>query len=101
MSAAQEKPSLHDIAAMPYPRSVEAMRKHYNPQWGKGKDGELQTWKVRLEYSYRTDDVWTCEVQAVDEDDAIRIAEDEFDNKCSDASADDCKIDNATAKVAA
>lgn len=30
-----EKPSLAEIAAMPFPASLNAMRQHYNPDWGK------------------------------------------------------------------
>ena len=30
-----DKPSLHEIAAMPFPASVLAMQKHYDPTWGK------------------------------------------------------------------
>lgn len=28
-----ERPSLHDIAAMPFPASQSAMREHYDAQW--------------------------------------------------------------------
>lgn len=97
MSGAPAKPSLHDIAAMPYPASVHAMRSHYNPLWGKGKDGELTTWKVDLDYSYRVSETFSCEVEAVDEDEAIELAHDRFDNDCSDADEEDCEIDNSKA----
>jgi hypothetical protein len=71
-----EKPSLHDIAAMPYPASLEAMRKHYNPDWGKPvPDGEtLRTFKVRIEYSYRCDGDGVATVNAFTEEEAIDAA---------------------------
>lgn len=31
-------PSLHEVAAMPFPASLKAMREHYNPDWGRDRD---------------------------------------------------------------
>ena len=48
-----ERPSLHEIAAMPFPASRNAMREHYNPHWGKEvpEDGQKRKFKVQVEYS--------------------------------------------------
>lgn len=55
-------PSLHDIAAMPYPASLKAMREYYNPAWGKDRgDGELKTFTVEVEYSIRDQATITVE----------------------------------------
>lgn len=83
---------------MPFPASQEAMRKHYNPMWGRGADGELIKFKVNLEYSYRVSESWSCEVLAADEDEAVELAEDDFNAKCPGANAEHCEIGNSTAK---
>lgn len=99
-AVAATKPTLKEIAAMPYPASVQAMRQHYNPMWGRGKDGELQTFKVTLDYAYRVSDVFECEVEAVDEEDAIEVANLRFDEDCHDADEDDCEIVRSKAVLA-
>lgn len=73
-----DAPSLHEIAAMPFPASVEAMRKHYVPDWGKpvpdGAEGK-RAFKVRVEYDITISDDTIVEVFAFDEDEALELAE--------------------------
>src|SRR5690349_16430869 len=70
-------PSLHEIAAMPFPASVEAMRKHYNPEWGKPvSDKGLQRFKVEIEYEYSIRDRQMVTVDAFSEEEAIDKAAD-------------------------
>jgi hypothetical protein len=96
--ASAPKPSLHEIAAMPYPASLLAMREHYNHQWGRfDNEAELQTWKCRIHYSYRTEDVFECEVEAATEDEAEKLAEDAFD-RASDVPSHS-EIDDVCAQV--
>lgn len=91
MSLIEAKPTLHDIAAMPFPASRDAMRKHYNPKWGRDTgDGELRTFKVKVRYSYRVHEIETVEVEACDEEEAERLAEDEIEKVC----AEDFDIDD-------
>lgn len=73
-----EKPSLHEIAAMPFPASLNAMRKHYNPNWGKEvpEDGQKRKFKVEIEYAVIRAAEYT--VEAFSEDEARQEAEDEF-----------------------
>lgn len=90
MATAPEKPSLHEIAAMPYPASEKAMREFYDKNWGRyRKDGELSKFKVEIEYSVRTTDYWECEVEAVDEEEAEKLARDKFDDADLDCSWDE------------
>ena len=67
-----DKPTLHEIAAMPYPQSLQAMRKHYNPKWGAEiPDGVLKPKKfsVEVEYALHTynDEVITVEAFTAEE----------------------------------
>lgn len=76
-----DKPSLHEIAAMLFPHSRDAMRKHYNAEWGKFyPDGEtLCSFKVQVNFSYREEDSRTYTVEAYSEDEAKDLAEHQFD----------------------
>lgn len=77
------KPTLQEIAAMPYPASERAMREFYDKNWGRySREGDLEAFKVEIEYSIRTREFWECEVKAVDVDEAERIARDRFDDEC-------------------
>ena len=68
---------MHEIAAMPFSRTAEAVRKHYDPAWGKNdEDGEpVKAWRVRFDWtvSGSYDEV----VEAATEDEAREIAEEE------------------------
>ncbi|RSV11639.1 hypothetical protein CA235_18385 [Sphingomonas sp. ABOLF] len=93
-----EKPTLQDIAAMPYPQSIHAMRKFYNPNWGMPVPedaGELRKFKVRVEYTYTNSDSRTYTVDAVSKVDAEAAAEAMFDKDITveeDASLDDMSV---------
>jgi hypothetical protein len=61
------KPTLHEIAAMPFPKSVEAMRKHYVRDWGKPiPEGvtKKRKFRVDVEYEVSYSDTQTVEVEA-------------------------------------
>lgn len=68
----EAKPSLREIAEMPYPASLLAMRQHYNPEWGKPiPDGaKLRTFRVKVEYSYSVSERETVEVEAFTKEEA-------------------------------
>jgi hypothetical protein len=76
-----EKPSLKQIADMPYPLSLCAMRKHYNAKWGiPVADGETLTqWKVKIHYETRETGTATYNVEAMNEEEAKELAEALFD----------------------
>lgn len=84
-----DRPTLHEIAAMPFPASVEAMRKHYNPAWGKliDGDGAARRYRVKLSGTVTTRDYIneTVEVDAFSSDEAIKLAEEEIDDRHPDA----------------
>lgn len=77
----KERPPLHDIAAMPFPASMVAMRKFYNKDWHKPEsDGESPgKWKVTVRYTERTESDWDVEVEAASQAEAEEKAEVEFD----------------------
>ncbi|WP_394662903.1 hypothetical protein [uncultured Sphingomonas sp.] len=94
------KPSLHEIAAMPFPASMLTMRKHYNRDWHKPEpDGEVRTWKVKVNYSVRTEETKTYEVEAVTEEEANELAEDMFDK--DKAIPADVEVDDVIAELVA
>lgn len=92
------KPTLHEIAAMPYPSSVRAMRKHYEPHWGKPvpEGGEKRLFEVTVEWSARGHE--TYEVEAFTEDEAEDLAEIEFDKDCGGTIPWDAEWEDATVK---
>lgn len=73
-------PSLHEIAAMPFPASQNAMRKHYNPDWGKpvpdGAD-RPRNYSVVVSYIVHTPEYQTVTVSAFSEAEAAEKAEEE------------------------
>lgn len=46
-----DKPTLHEIAAMPFPASVEAMRKFYEPQWGREQLPEGTKFRITADWT--------------------------------------------------
>lgn len=72
-------PTIHEIAAMPFPASVTAMRKYHDPSWGmpEPEDGELRKFKVRIDWTVtetgsdtvyvRAEDAAAAKEQAADE----------------------------------
>lgn len=95
------KPTLHEIAAMPFPASQNAMRENYNPHWGKPVPegaGELKAYRVAVEYSYTAYETTFYDVEAYDESEAEDLAADVFDN---DSSIEDgAEFEGAQAKPA-
>ncbi len=79
----RDKPSLHEIAAMPYSETVKAMRQFYDPLWGfPHGDGSTQKYTVEVEYTYTCTDYETVEVEAENEEEAIELAGDEAYRIC-------------------
>ncbi len=70
------KPSIQEIAEMPYPASMMAMREHYNPDWHKPEpDGEtLMKYRVTMDFAVRDSRTYT--VEALDEEHAEKLADD-------------------------
>jgi hypothetical protein len=69
-----EKPTLHDIAAMPFSKTLSAIRTHYDPAWGKTtEDGAaIKEWRVQFywEISGKFDQI----IEAETEDKALELA---------------------------
>lgn len=96
-----EKPTLHEIAAMPYPASVDAMRKFYNPTWGMPipDDGELRQFKVTVNYTVRTEDSRTYQVEAFSAEEAEDEADEMFGKDRSvepDAEVEDFEVEEVS-----
>lgn len=93
------KPTLQEIAAMPFPASVEAMRKHYNPAWGRPIDGDgtARRYRVKLLGTVTTREHIneTVEVTAFSSSEAIKLAEEEIDGRHPDAEEIDFDIREA------
>lgn len=78
-----DKPTLHEIAAMPFPASMLAMRKHYNPDWHtdppEGDRGIDRKWKVWITFEQRSQDEELIEVEAGSQDEAEELAMAKFE----------------------
>lgn len=72
-----ERPSLHEIAAMPFPASQDAMRKHYDPSWHRTGDEGKPLWRFAIEYSFVETETETFEVEAYDADEARELAKEQ------------------------
>lgn len=91
---------------MPYPTSVNAMRKYYNPAWGRPlPDGATgpRKFKVEVSYSYRGSDVSTIEVEAWSEEEAREIAAEKVEENAdlswdAEIDIDDCRILSGSAQ---
>ena len=79
---ASARPSLHEIAAMPFPASQNAMRQFYDPKWGTedASDGKRR-FKVSAEYTYTVSADWTDVVEAESVDEAKEIAREEISDE--------------------
>ncbi len=94
-------PTLHEIAAMPFPASRDAMRKFYNPNWGRpsAEDDGVNTYIVEVRWTASGYQEYT--VEASDEDQAEAIAREKFDadydlpDEAEWDFADVCKKDEA------
>ena len=81
-------PSLHEIAAMPYPQSIKAMREHYVHDWGKPiPDGAStkQTYAVEMLFTLTVNEHETIEIEAWSEAETIAEAEDQVSRMHSHA----------------
>ena len=69
------KPTLHEIAAMPYSQTADAVRRHYDPDWGKvTEDGEpSRIWRVRFRWTISG--TFDDEIEADSEQEAREIAQ--------------------------
>ncbi|HEX8414868.1 MAG TPA: hypothetical protein VF637_13425 [Sphingomicrobium sp.] len=89
----QPAPSLHEIAAMPFPRSMETMRKYYNKDWHKPEpDGEtLISYDVVMSFVVREERIYR--VEAYDEKHAESLADDLLEaDRTIPADADDYEL---------
>ena len=71
-----EKPTLQEIAAMPFPASIEAMRKYYQRDWAKPlPEGATEKRKFRVQVDYEASFTGTqsVEVEAWTEEEAEDI----------------------------
>lgn len=97
----EPKPTLHEIAAMPYPASEIAMRKHYVHDWHvpvpEGMDAKA-TFIVALEYEVSERHTTTLEIQAWSESEAKDLARDELGSRYRDAW--DFDVTSIDAKIA-
>jgi hypothetical protein len=88
------KPTLHEIAAMPFPASERALQTYYGVEpYRERTTHERTSFRVTVTYSWSESDTLTYEVQAADREDAERIAEDQFDNDAR-VRGTDVDIDN-------
>jgi len=77
------KPTLHEIAAMPFPASRDAMRQHYNPHWGEAMPDRPagavdKQFYVTIEYTTMAFDEEHVTVTAATAEEAEHIARKEF-----------------------
>lgn len=99
-SEAPRKPTLQEIAAMPFSQTVDALRKHYDPAWGKvDEDGEpAKAWRVRFDWEIkgRFDEV----IEAASEEEALEIAKEQAADDAfgEEVEADFVRITPAKAK---
>jgi len=89
------KPTLQEIADMPFPRSINAVRKHYDRHYGveapEGEDGK-QLFSVEVEWSVLSDDSGTYDVWADNEEEAARKACDLVEENNGDVEIHSTKI---------
>ena len=71
-----EVPSLHEIAAMPFPASMFAMREHYDPKWHSDapQDGEGKG-RYRVRFDWTISGTFDDVIEADSAEDAREIAE--------------------------
>ncbi|WP_313230192.1 hypothetical protein [Sphingobium yanoikuyae] len=75
-----DRPTLHEIADMPFPASEQALLQHYGVEpWREKKAGEIKSFDVTISYSWREYSSATYSVEAVDEEEAEALAGKLFD----------------------
>ncbi|TCM17243.1 hypothetical protein EDF56_106359 [Novosphingobium sp. PhB165] len=80
--AERRKPTLHEIAAMPMTACQEAMRKHYDPDWGKRAPEGTRVFRVVVDWELSG--TFSEDIEAEDEDEAKEKA-----HKLASEAADD------------
>jgi len=96
-----DKPTLHEIAAMPYSETIKAMREHYDPLYGfPTGNGEKSKYTIQVEYTVTSTEFETVEVEASDEEEAIELAGDEAYRICRGLGEDFEVVDAKVKKIA-
>lgn len=87
-------PTLHDIAAMPFPASEQALQRYYGVEpWKERSAAPRKTFEVIVSYSWSERSTATYEVEADTRDEAEAEAEKLFDRDGS-LEGEDCEIDD-------
>ncbi|WP_343518128.1 hypothetical protein [Sphingomonas sp.] len=90
------KPSLAEVAEMPFPASLVAMRKYYNSEWGKpipeGVD-KARKFRAVVSFSYREESSKSYDIEAFSQKEAEELAEKAFGEDRDLRWLDDCEID--------
>ena len=69
-----DKPTIAEIAAMPMPASIMAMREHYDPYWGRLPEEGTKRFMVKAEYSYVVREEYSDIIEAESREEADEIA---------------------------
>lgn len=79
------KPTLHEIAALPFPESLAAIRRHYDPLWGKlpEPDGEPRAFKIEMEWEVVERGTFVETVIARSEAEAKLLGDEAFERRYS------------------
>lgn len=74
-----QTPTLPEIAAMPFPASVAALRKFYDPYWAKFdfEDGPREV-RVRIDYEVTREESFSIAIEAASIEEAEKLAKAEL-----------------------
>ena len=86
-----DRPTLAEIAAMPMPASIMAMRKHYDPHWGRLPEEGTKRFMVKAEYSYVVREEYSDIIEAESREEADEIATEQILLE-----GEDCEIHSMT-----
>lgn len=86
-----DKPTLAEIAAMPLPASIMAMRQHYDPNWGRLPEEGTKRFMVKADYSYVVHSEYSDIIEAESREEAEEIATDDILSE-----GEDCEIHSMT-----
>lgn len=86
------KPTLQQIAEMPFPASERALFRHYGIR-PKRENEVVKNYSVEISYSWTEYGTMVLDVEAADENEAESIATDMFDDQCPETDADIRSID--------
>lgn len=94
----EAKPTLHEIAAMPFPHSERALQRWYGVEpYRERSPGQTKTFRVEVSYSWTESGSVTYEVEAASEDEANALAEEMFATDTSIDAGDDVEINDVFA----